>query len=63
FGIGLAAAVYEGREMIYERAHGPIAAAGLGMRDAFIAAAIVAGLATILVIAGARTPQPSPPGA
>ena len=48
FGIGLAAAVYEGRETVYARTHGPVAAAGLGMRDAFLAAALVAALATLL---------------
>ena len=63
FGIGLAAAVYEGREAIYARGHGPIAAAGLGMRDAFLAAAIVAALATAMVTFGSRAAHPSPPGA
>jgi EmrB/QacA subfamily drug resistance transporter len=59
FGIGLAAAVYEGRERIYARSHAPVAAAGLGMRDAFLAAALVALLATILVALS----RPSPPRA
>ena len=49
FGIGLAAAVYEGRERIYAVTHGVAFASSLGMRDAFLAAALVAGLATILV--------------
>jgi EmrB/QacA subfamily drug resistance transporter len=59
FGIGLAAAVYEGRERIYARAHGATFAAGLGMRDAFLAAALVALLATVMVALA----RPSPPRA
>ena len=59
FGIGLAAAVYEGRERVYARGHGVTAAAGLGMRDAFFAAALVALLATLLVALS----RPSPPRA
>ena len=63
FGIGLAAAVYEGRELVYAQAHSPVAAAGLGMRDAFLAAAIVAGSAALMVAFAPRTAHPSPPGA
>jgi EmrB/QacA subfamily drug resistance transporter len=63
FGIGLAAAVYEGRELVYARAHTPVAAAGLGMRDAFLAAAFVAGAAALMVLLAPRTAHPSPPGA
>jgi EmrB/QacA subfamily drug resistance transporter len=59
FGIGLAAAIYEGRERIYARGHAATAAAGLGMRDAFLAAALVALLATIMVAVS----RPSPPRA
>jgi EmrB/QacA subfamily drug resistance transporter len=60
FGIGLAAAVYEGRERIYARAHGATFAAGLGMRDAFLAAAIVALLAVLLVALGGASAKASP---
>jgi EmrB/QacA subfamily drug resistance transporter len=63
FGIGLAAAVYEGRELVYARAHTAVAAAGLGMRDAFLAAALVAGSAALMVAFAPRTAHPSPPGA
>jgi len=63
FGIGLAAAVYEGRELVYAQAHSPVAAAGLGMRDAFLAAAIVAGSAALMVALAPRGTHPSPPGA
>ena len=59
FGIGLAAAIYEGRERVYARGHAATAAAGLGMRDAFLAAALVAFLATVLVALS----RPSPPRA
>jgi EmrB/QacA subfamily drug resistance transporter len=61
FGIGLAAAVYEGRELVYSRTHSPVAAAGLGMRDAFLAAALVAGSAALMVALSPRTAHPSPP--
>lgn len=60
FGIGLAAAVYEGRERIYARSHGATFAAGLGMRDAFLAAAIVAALAMLLVSFGGASAKASP---
>jgi MFS family permease len=60
FGIGLAAAVYEGRERIYARAHGATFAAGLGMRDAFLAAAIVVALAVVLVALGGASAKASP---
>ena len=60
FGIGLAAAVYEGRERIYARSHGATFAAGLGMRDAFLAAAIVAALAVLLVSFGGASAKASP---
>ena len=63
FGIGLAAAVYEGRELVYAQTHSPVAAAGLGMRDAFLAAAVVAGSAALMVAFAPRTAHPSPPGA
>jgi MFS family permease len=57
FGIGLAAAVYEGRERIYARTHGATFAAGLGMRDAFLAAALVALLATVMVLLSKPSPR------
>ena len=63
FGIGLAAAVYEGREAIYARTHGLVAASSLGMRDAFLAAALAVGVAVVMGFANLRTPQASPPGA
>ena len=56
-GIGMAAAVYEGREQVYARSYGAVHAAGLGMRDAFLAAALVAALGTALVLAGRSVPR------
>ena len=63
FGIGLAAAIYEGREHVYARAHGPAMAAGLGMRDAFLAAALVSALAAVMVAWPRASAPPSPPRA
>jgi len=57
FGIGLAAAVFEGRERTSAPAHSATFASSLGLRDAFLAAALVAGLATLLV-ASRRTASP-----
>lgn len=57
FGIGIAAAVYEGREHIYARAHGATFAAGLGMRDAFLAAALVGIAATVMVACAKASPR------
>jgi EmrB/QacA subfamily drug resistance transporter len=63
FGIGLAAAVYEGRERVYARLHGVTAASSLGMRDAFAIAALVAALAAIMVATARASAQASPPRA
>jgi MFS family permease len=62
-GIGLAAAIYEGRETAYLAAgRTAVAAAGLAMRDAFAAAAVLAAIALAWTAsAGAVVIAPSAP--